>query len=105
MAYMIGDEGPYPNLPDEYCGNCDRETYERGSGLLGMFWGKRAGCPRPSATMTTAQLEAEGIVGMYLIVAIPIDDLMRIRPETRKVPTPPTLTEPVASEGETDEQA
>ena len=98
MAYMIGDEGPYPNLVDEYCGNCSKVDYEHGAGPAGVFWDKRAGRPRPSATWTTAEMEAHGTIGLYLKVAQSIEDTQRIRGNVREVPTPPELMEPATSE-------
>lgn len=90
MAYMIGNEGSYPNLPDEYCGNCLLQDYAS----VGGYSNLRPGRPRPTEYKTSAELEADGVLGLYLVRAIALGDLIKIHPETREIATPPELMEP-----------
>lgn len=63
MAYMTKEgEGPYPCHAGDYCGNHDpKRNYD------GMtFDNFRFGRPRPTKVRTTEELEAWGMVGLYL---------------------------------------
>lgn len=93
MAYMIGNEGPLPNLPDEFCGNVLYSCYEchkRGSGH-DVFGDKRPGRPRPVGSRTTEALEVAGFVGLYLAEVVPI---RHADYRVTRMATPPELREP-----------
>lgn len=95
MAYMVGNEGPYPNLASEFCGNVSESCYMiHRRGIHGVFEDKRPGRPRPTGTKTTEQLEAEGRIGLYLKRALPHNDVKFHRRTIREVQTPPELMEP-----------
>lgn len=93
MAYMIGNEGPLPNLPDEFCGNVTLGCYKchKYGEAHDVFGDKRPGRPRPVGAQTTEALEAAGIVGLYLTDVTPIRHAdYRIT----KLATPDELREP-----------
>lgn len=83
MAYMIGDEGPYPNLPGEYCGN---ET-----SLSPKYEQHTRGRPRPTRSQSISELEAKGVHGLYLNRPLLS---YTCHPNYREVPTPPELRKP-----------
>ncbi len=87
MAYMVEGRGPYPNKAGEYCGNhCGHP--------LTIPENMRKGRPRPCPDGTTAEMEAQGYVGLYL------KEDQKLMDWEEECDTPPELTEPVASEGE-----
>jgi hypothetical protein len=111
MAYMskgVVPGGPYPNKAGEYCGNHHKgspalarfhETQEQADAYQKEHLAKmRFGRPHPCKAGTTAELEAQGYVGLYLIED---RNLMSWEVECE---TPLELTEP-AAEGETDDRA
>lgn len=95
MAYTLREhgtkEGPYPNLPDEFCGNCSQDQYKFGEN--GTFWNKRIGRPHPTEKHTTKQLEEIGVVGLYLKIAISLPPKFR---NPKVIPTPKELMEPLS---------
>ncbi len=100
MAHMVDDKGPYPDNAGEYCGNHnpnDRYPLPRIASETPAQaqkreneWLSRMRFGRPHATneYTVEQLEADGIVGLYLKEDRPLFDW-----ET-PCPTPPELLEP-----------
>lgn len=96
MAYMRADgSGPYANKRGEFRGNMLRgrpgiddpdELHARWRFVSSY----RAGRPRPMDGKTSAQLDADGYAGYYLISDEPL------RRGALEVPTPPELTEPEA---------
>jgi hypothetical protein len=106
MAYMtINGNGPYPNKAGEYCDNhypggmaCARngQTHEQAQEeQRAWLRDKRLGQPRPTASYTTEQLEAMGMVGLYLMMA------RKSLPDgATEVPTPPELMEPEPPAGD-----
>lgn len=94
MAYMVDGRGPFPNKAGEWCGN----RYTSDPIPLGM----RIGRPRPDKTRTTAKLESQGYCGVYWLrdQGTGADLECNRGKEMVEVPAPPSLTEPVAGEGE-----
>lgn len=90
MAYMVDGKGPYPNKAGEYCGN-----YYKGRRVPPNT---RVGRAHPCKAGTTAEMEAQGYVGLYLVSdedAVEMACCNRGK-EIVEVPTPPELLEPVA---------
>lgn len=100
MAYMRGDEGPYPNKAGEYCGNhflkslplrLNNESWAEAMRNQKAYLSKmRFGRPHPCEAGTTKEMAARGYVGLYLKQDRPL------RPgEGTEIPTPPELQEPL----------
>lgn len=83
MAYMTNGKGPYPNKAGEYCGN-------HGRAVVTISENMRAGRPRPCKAGTTAELQAQGVVGLYL------KEDRKLMEWEEECPTPPGLMEPPA---------
>ena len=103
MAYIDTtkpDEPPYPNLAGEFCGNhfkggrayaCDGQTQSEANEQQQTYLARmRFGRPRPDGTATTEELEARGLVGLYLKE----DDFRKLSKDEVACPTPPELLEP-----------
>ena len=82
MAYMIGNEGPYPNLAGDWVCNVPREDADQYRQVFTVT------APNCQAQWCTADLIAKGMLGLYLKVA------HRMPEGAVEFPTPPELTEP-----------
>lgn len=101
MAKMIFDSnlgrelGPYPAHAGDFCGN--RLPGRERAHSLGddaNYWAGaqtqyREGNPHPCNGKSSAELRAEGVVGLYLLHDA------KLMPWERPIPTPPELSEPV----------
>lgn len=92
MAYMFEGRGPFPNKAGEFCGNWDTN--------LPVPPDMRYGRPRPTKASTTAELEAQGIGGLYWLTDQGSGAGLECNRDKgiTEVPTPSKLTEPVADE-------
>jgi hypothetical protein len=96
MAYMSGQRGPLPHLKGEFYANWHPELP-----VVAQFeheevtpdWTKvRRGRPRPAGGRDSAQMAAEGWVGLYLIRDLPLS------PHAVAVEAPQWMSEPPATE-------
>lgn len=83
MAYKMADCGPWANRAGEFCGNCYNFPDDRP-----LPRNTRAGRPRPCGAGTTAKMEADNYIGLYLLADEPMPE------GATEVPTPEKLTEP-----------
>lgn len=111
MAYMdkgVVPGGPYLHKAGKYCGNHHKgssalagfhENQEQADAHQREYLAKmRFGRPRPCAAGTTVEMEAQGYVGLYL------KEDRKLMYWEEECPTPPALTEPGPTTGETDER-
>ena len=102
MAHMIGGKGPYPDKAGEYCGNhllggfalaLIGQTHEDAERDQAAYLSQmRFGRPRPCKAGTTEEMEAQGMVGLYLKAS------RHLYSNEIQVPTPPELMEPATAE-------
>lgn len=105
MAYMIGDEGPYPNKAGEYCGNhlvgstpiskFDESPHETATHRREHLAKMRFGRPHSCKAATSDEMAKRGYVGLYL------KEDRSLMSGGVECEAPPELREPEASTGET----